>query len=78
MRQLIAGNWKMHGRLADIAAYAATLRQAPSQVDLLVCPPFPCSTALPGRLMAAPSRSARRTATLRPRARIPAIFPPPC
>ena len=26
MRQLIAGNWKMHGRLADVAAYAAALR----------------------------------------------------
>ncbi|HEY1856207.1 triose-phosphate isomerase [Acidocella sp.] len=41
MRQLIAGNWKMHGRLADVAAYAAALGQTPGHVDLLVCPPFP-------------------------------------
>jgi triosephosphate isomerase (TIM) len=50
MRQLIAGNWKMHGRLADIAAYAAALRQAPSHVDLLVCPPFPLLDRFAGAL----------------------------
>ena len=41
MRQLIAGNWKMNGRLADVAAYADAVRQAPEHVDILVCPPFP-------------------------------------
>jgi len=40
MRQLIAGNWKMHGRLADIPAYAAALRAASAHTDLLICPPF--------------------------------------
>ncbi len=30
----------MHGRLADVAAYAAAVRTAPSHVDLLICPPF--------------------------------------
>lgn len=40
MRQLIAGNWKMHGKLAEVAAYAAALAQAPHHVDLLICPPF--------------------------------------
>jgi triosephosphate isomerase len=50
MRQLIAGNWKMHGRLADVAAYAAALRQAPSHVDLLVCPPFPLLDRFAGAL----------------------------
>ncbi|WP_284257370.1 triose-phosphate isomerase [Acidocella aquatica] len=40
MRQLIAGNWKMHGKLADVAGYAAAIRQAPPHADLLVCPPF--------------------------------------
>ena len=56
MRQLIAGNWKMNGRLADVAAYAAALGQAPGHVDLLVCPPFPLldhfSAALAGSAIA--------------------------
>ena len=30
----------MHGKLADVAGYAAAIRQAPPHVDLLVCPPF--------------------------------------
>ena len=50
MRQLIAGNWKMHGRLADVAAYAAALCQAPGHVDLLVCPPFPLLDRFAGAL----------------------------
>ncbi len=50
MRQLIAGNWKMHGRLADIAAYAAAMRQAPSHIDLLICPPFPLLDRFAGAL----------------------------
>ena len=54
MRQLIAGNWKMHGRLADIAAYAAALRQAPSHVELLVCPPFPLLDRFAGALDGSP------------------------
>jgi triosephosphate isomerase len=40
MRQLIAGNWKMHGKLADVAAYAAAIRNAPGHVQMLVCPPY--------------------------------------
>jgi triosephosphate isomerase len=54
MRQLIAGNWKMHGRLADIAAYAAALGQAPGHVDLLVCPPFPLLDRFAGALNGSP------------------------
>jgi triosephosphate isomerase len=50
MRQLIAGNWKMHGRLADVTAYAAALGQAPGHVDLLVCPPFPLLDRFAGAL----------------------------
>ena len=41
MRALIAGNWKMNGRLADAERIAAPLR-APAEAlrcDLLVCPP---------------------------------------
>lgn len=30
----------MHGRLSEVAAYAAAIRQAPSHVDILICPPF--------------------------------------
>jgi triosephosphate isomerase len=40
MRQVIAGNWKMQGRLADISAYAADLKAATPSAMLLVCPPF--------------------------------------
>lgn len=40
MRQLIAGNWKMFGKVADIAAYAQALKGAQVGVDLLVCPPY--------------------------------------
>ena len=54
MRQLIAGNWKMHGMLADVAAYAAALRQAPSHVDLLICPPFVLLDRFAGALAGGP------------------------
>ncbi|MDE1906193.1 MAG: triose-phosphate isomerase [Rhodospirillales bacterium] len=40
MRQLIAGNWKMFGKLADIAGFAAAVKTAPAGVELLICPPF--------------------------------------
>jgi triosephosphate isomerase len=40
MRKLIAGNWKMHGKLAEVEAYAAAIRAAPAHVDVLICPPF--------------------------------------
>lgn len=40
MQQLIAGNWKMFGKLGDVAAYAAAMQTAPTHVELLVCPPF--------------------------------------
>jgi triosephosphate isomerase len=41
MRRIIIGNWKLNGRLAGVAAYAAALRAAQTQADLGVCPPFP-------------------------------------
>jgi len=40
MRQLIAGNWKMFGRLSDVAAYAAAVSATAGHADLLICPPF--------------------------------------
>ncbi|HQT45652.1 MAG: triose-phosphate isomerase [Acidocella sp. 20-63-7] len=40
MRTLIAGNWKMHGKLNEVDAYAAALQAAPARVEVLICPPF--------------------------------------
>ena len=42
MRQLIAGNWKMHGLTANSAALARDIRAGADGLacDLLVCPPF--------------------------------------
>jgi triosephosphate isomerase len=42
MRQLIAGNWKMHGLTAEAAALAGAVRAGSAGLacDLLVCPPF--------------------------------------
>lgn len=42
-RPLIAANWKMHGRLAMVAAYVAELRAAeiPAGIELVLCPPTP-------------------------------------
>jgi triosephosphate isomerase len=42
MRQLIAGNWKMHGTVAGAVALAEGVRAgaAGAPCDLLVCPPF--------------------------------------
>jgi triosephosphate isomerase len=41
-RQLVAGNWKMNGLLADGAALVGALRQGAAGLacDLLVCPPI--------------------------------------
>jgi triosephosphate isomerase len=42
MRQLIAGNWKMHGlkaELPEIEAIAAAAARVPPHVDILICPP---------------------------------------
>ncbi len=56
MRQLIAGNWKMFGKLAEVSAYAGAVKAAPAHVDLLVCPPFTLldrlATALKGSRVA--------------------------
>lgn len=44
MRQLIAGNWKMHGlgsSLAEIQALSKVFAADPPRADVLICPPFP-------------------------------------
>jgi len=44
-RCLIAGNWKMNGRLADARAHAEALRDgvgaSSASAEIVVCPPFP-------------------------------------
>ncbi|MBO0710507.1 MAG: triose-phosphate isomerase [Acetobacteraceae bacterium] len=42
MRQLIAGNWKMHGLAAESASLARAVRDGAAGLpaELLVCPPF--------------------------------------
>jgi len=41
MRQIIAGNWKMNGKFSDIAPFVATIVQAETEAELIICPPFP-------------------------------------
>lgn len=55
-RPLIAGNWKMNGRLAEATALASAVSAGakPGGPELLVCPPFPMLAAVKGVLGAAP------------------------
>ncbi|MBV8976100.1 MAG: triose-phosphate isomerase [Alphaproteobacteria bacterium] len=39
MRQLIAGNWKMHGLSAQLAEIEAIGAARPTNCDILICPP---------------------------------------
>ena len=39
--KLVAGNWKMHGSLADNAALLAALKPALVGIEAVVCVPFP-------------------------------------
>ena len=41
MRQIIAGNWKMNGRLDGAASYVTAVAAAPAHVTMVICPPFP-------------------------------------
>ncbi|MBT9567058.1 MAG: triose-phosphate isomerase [Thiobacillus sp.] len=40
-KKLVAGNWKMHGSLADNAALLAALKPSLAGVEAVVCVPFP-------------------------------------
>lgn len=40
-KKLVAGNWKMHGSLAENAALLAALKPALAGVEAVVCVPFP-------------------------------------
>jgi triosephosphate isomerase len=56
MRQLIAGNWKMHGLMEDAAQIVAPLRRGADDLkcDLLVCPPFTQIVAVAHILVGSP------------------------
>lgn len=56
MRQLIAGNWKMHGLTAEAEALARDVRAGADGLgcDLLVCPPFTQVAAVARRLAGSP------------------------
>ena len=55
-KKLVAGNWKMHGSLADNAALLAAIKPALAGVEAAVCVPFPylaqAQTALAGSTIA--------------------------
>ena len=55
-RVLIAGNWKMNGRLAEATALAQAVAKGAKAggPELLVCPPFPVLASVKGVLAAAP------------------------
>ena len=40
-KKLVAGNWKMHGNLAENAALLAALKPALAGIEAVVCVPFP-------------------------------------
>ena len=40
-KKLVAGNWKMHGNLAENAALLTALKPALAGIDAVVCVPFP-------------------------------------
>jgi triosephosphate isomerase len=40
-KKLVAGNWKMHGSLAENAALLSTLKPALAGIETVVCVPFP-------------------------------------
>ena len=56
MRQLIAGNWKMHGNLASATALARAVRAGAAglRADLLVCPPAVHLAAVGAELAGSP------------------------
>ncbi|AAZ97093.1 triosephosphate isomerase [Thiobacillus denitrificans ATCC 25259] len=55
-KKLVAGNWKMHGSLAENAALLAALKPALQGIEAAVCVPFPylaqVQTALAGSSLA--------------------------
>ena len=81
MRQLIAGNWKMHmlrGPATELATAVATRRPGPGLRAAGLSAVHGRSSRSPVCWQDRRSRSAARTATPRVRARIPAMSPRPC
>jgi len=58
MRQLIAGNWKMNGLLAEARSLAGAIRDGSAGLscDLLVCPPFTALALVAQELAGSPVR----------------------
>jgi triosephosphate isomerase (TIM) len=59
--RLIVGNWKMHGRIADLPGYAGRLEsrlalQPPRGAVIIVCPPFPFLAAAVAAFAGGPVR----------------------
>ena len=55
VQPLIAGNWKMHGTLAEVTALAeGVARGVSAAADLLVCPAFPHLTTVRALLQGGP------------------------
>jgi triosephosphate isomerase len=56
VRPLIAGNWKMHGTLAEALALAGAVQAGAAGLaaELLVCPPFLHVAAVAGRMAGGP------------------------
>jgi triosephosphate isomerase len=50
MRQIIAGNWKMNGTLADVGPYGSALKASIPACLVVICPPFPLLPAFAAQL----------------------------
>ncbi len=62
-RPLIAGNWKMHGTIAESRALARDLRALalPPEIDVVVAPPFTALAAVADELYGSPIALAAQT-----------------
>jgi triosephosphate isomerase (TIM) len=49
-KKLVAGNWKMHGSLAENAALLAAIKPALDGIEAVVCVPFPYLAQVQGAL----------------------------
>ena len=83
MRQLIAGNWKMNGLLAEGRELASTLKSlaeaedAPD-CDWLICPPAQLLIPLAELLAGSPIALGGQDCHAAEKGAQPAICPPPC
>src|SRR3569833_4448815 len=66
-KKLVAGNWKMHGSLAENAALLAAIKPALTGIEAAVCVPFPnlgqVQAALAGSSIASGAQNVSEHAT---------------